>query len=364
MQHISFWQTWILAGLLMMMTVTVAAQESELTLDELFATPKMTGTTPSRPAWAPDSEHFAFSWSEPGDPGRGLWVSTSNGKDVRLSSDSASASVRDIVWADANTIVSLRENKLWQTSLNPRLPLMPAGAGAHNLSMSPAGNQAAYLRDGDLWLADLTAKKSRQLTEIGIASISGIPRGRYSRPDREIGPGIWSGPTYKWSPDGKTIAFHAVDRREMRKVPFPDYLAAETNPNEVRRAYPGDPNEIRRVGLLDVKSGKITYLDLPDPHANQVVDFNWSPGGALLIDIARDMAGRSGEPHVHLVWLCLASRWKAGRFPERYGRSLRPLYNRPFGARRSATASDGPVLRCVVRFGCCWWCNVLPGQRR
>ncbi|MTB53406.1 prolyl oligopeptidase family serine peptidase [Lewinella sp. W8] len=292
MQQISFWQTWVVAGILMALSATVTAQEGDLTLDDLFATPKLTGTSPSRPAWAPNGEHFAFSWSEPGKPGRGLWVSTSNGKEVRLLSDPASGAVRDMAWTNANTIVSLRGNHLWQTSLNrgDDLQFMPVEGGAHNLSVSPTGNQVAYIRDGDLWLANLTSKQNRQLTEIGIASLSSLRKGRYSRPEREIGPGIWSGPTYKWSPDGKTIAFHAVDRREMRKVPFPDYLADETNPNEVRRGYPGDPNEIRRVGLLDVASGAVTFLDLPDPQSNQVIDFNWSPDGALLVDTASDTA--------------------------------------------------------------------------
>ena len=116
MQQISIWQTWIVASLLMAMPTAVTAQEAELTLDDLFATPKLTGTTPSRPVWAPNSEHFAFSWSEPGNPGRGLWVSTSDGKQVRLISDTASAPVREIVWTDVNTIVSLRaDNMLWQT---------------------------------------------------------------------------------------------------------------------------------------------------------------------------------------------------------------------------------------------------------
>ncbi|HAA17510.1 MAG TPA: S9 family peptidase, partial [Cytophagales bacterium] len=81
MQRISFWQAWAVAGLLMAMPATVTAQEGALTLDDIFATPKLTGTTPSRPVWAPDSEHFAFSWSEPGNPGRGLWVFTSDGKE-------------------------------------------------------------------------------------------------------------------------------------------------------------------------------------------------------------------------------------------------------------------------------------------
>jgi len=311
MKQFFYWQTWVVAVFLMAIPTIVTAQESDLTLDDLFATPKLTGTTPSRPAWAPNSEHFAFSWSAPGNPGRGLWVSTSDGKNVRLSSDTESESVRDIIWVDANTIVSLRGNNLWQTSLRQGqdVQLMPVEAGAGNLSISPGGNQAAYIVNGDLWLADFSSKQNRQLTEIGIPSLSSLRKGRYSRPEREIGPGIWSGPTYKWSPDGKTIAFHVVDRREMRKVSFPDYLAAETNPNEVRRGYPGDPNEIRRVGLLDVESGTITYLDLPDPHANQIIDFNWSPNGALLIDIASDTAVERklfvvapGESQLREIW--------------------------------------------------------------
>ncbi|MEM6298442.1 MAG: DPP IV N-terminal domain-containing protein [Bacteroidota bacterium] len=292
MQQLSFWQTWVAVGLLTVMTATATAQKGELTLDDLFATPKLTGTTPSQPMWAPDSKHFAFSWSESGNPKRGLWVSTNDGKEVRLSSDTTSASVRDIVWSDANTIISLRGSHLWKTSLSQGddTQFMSVEAGAHKLSISPSGNQAAYIQDGDLWLADFSSKQNRQLTEVGIASLSSLQKGRYSRPEREIGPGIWSGPTYKWSPDGKTIAIHVVDRREMRKVPFPNYLATETKPNEARRSYPGDPNEIRRVGLLDVESGKITYLDLPDPSSNQIIDFNWSPSGALLVDVASDTA--------------------------------------------------------------------------
>ena len=312
MKNRSFWPIGVVIGLLIAIPAIVSAQQSELTLDDLFASPKLTGTTPSRPVWAPNSEHFAFSWSAPENPGRGLWLSTNDGKEVRLLSDKAAGAVSDIIWTDANTLMSLRGNHLWQTRLKQEeeSQFMPVEKGAHNLSIAPNGKQAAYLKEGDLWLADFATKENRRLTEIGIPSLSNLPKGRYSRPEREIGPGIWSGPTYKWSPDGKTIAFHVVDRREMRKVPFPNYLAEETDPNEVRRSYPGDPNEIRKVGLLDVASGKITYLDLPNPHANQVIDFNWSPSGALLIDAASDTAVERklyvvapGESQLHEIWL-------------------------------------------------------------
>jgi hypothetical protein len=82
------------------------------TSTSITATPKLTGTSPSSPSWAPDSQYLAFSWSEPGNSGRGLWVSTNDGKEVRLVSNIASASVRDIVWVDANTVISLRGNNL------------------------------------------------------------------------------------------------------------------------------------------------------------------------------------------------------------------------------------------------------------
>ena len=292
MIHHSFWKIRAITGLLLVITTMVTAQDNTLTLDAIFATPKLTGTTPSAPTWSPNSKHFAFSWSEPGTSVRGLWVANSDGKDLRLISDTTSAAVRDMVWANANTIISLRGNHLWQTSLSQGedRQWMAVTAGAHNLSLSPKGNQLAYISNGDLWVADIKTKQNRQLTKIGIGSLSSLGKGRYSRPEREIGPGIWSGPTYKWSPDGTTIVVHTVDRREMPKVPFPNYLATETNPNEVRRSYPGDPNEIRRVGLLDVDNGNLEYLDLPDPSANQIIDFNWSPSGALLIDVASDNA--------------------------------------------------------------------------
>jgi len=311
MKQISFWPIWGMIGILIAMPLTLRAQEAELTLDDIFASPRLTGTTPSRPVWAPNSEYFAFSWNEPGKQGRGLWLATNDGSEVRLLSNAASPSVRDMLWTDENTILSLRGSNLWQTSLSQGedRQFMSIEAGARNLSISPSSMQAAYIKNGDLWLADFSSKQNRQLTKIGIASLSSLRKGRYSRAEREIGPGIWSGPTYKWSPDGKTIAFHLVDRREMRKVPFPDYLSDETDPNEVRRSYPGDPNEIRRVGLLDLESGNIIYLDLPDPHAHQVIDFNWSPDGSLLIDTASDTAVERklfivapGESQLREIW--------------------------------------------------------------
>ncbi len=266
-----------------------------LGLDRLFATPSLFGVSPSRPVWSPDSRYFAFTWNDKGMPRRGLWVAAQDGDGLRQLDGGAdgSASVRSPVWLpDGRTLLSLRGSELWSTSLQSGedSPLGNVGQGASELSVSPDGTRAAYLKDGDVWLFDLDDKSTSAATEVGIPRLSSLAVGRYNRAEREIGPGIWGGPTYAWSPDGRYIAVHYVDRRTMQKVPFPDYLASETDPNEVRRGYPGDANESRSVGLLDLADGSLRLLEMDDPTGNQVVDFAWSPDGVLLLDVASDTA--------------------------------------------------------------------------
>jgi dipeptidyl-peptidase-4 len=270
-----------------------AAELPPLSLDQLFSTPKLTGVEPSSPVWSPDSRHFAFTWNSEGMPQPRLWVASQDGDNLRRldAQPTAAESVSDFAWLpDGKTIISLRGSGLWSTTLDREQHTLLAtiGDGASNLSVSPDGSKAAYLKDGDLWLVNLVDRSVMAATDLGIPALSSLPIGRYSRPEREIGPGIWGGPTYAWSPDGQYIAVHYVDRREMRKVPFPNYLGAETEPNEVRRGYPGDANELRTVGLLRVADRDLRLLALSNPTENQVIDFTWSSDGVLLLDLASD----------------------------------------------------------------------------
>ena len=270
-------------------------QESKLTLDRILARPSITGTAPSSPAWSPDSRYLAFLWNDSAMPRREIWIVNADGSGLRrLTQKTEGASgIGQFAWTpNGKTLVYIRSGEVWQIDVagGDGMRLTATSGGKSNLAISPDGQYASFLQHGDLWLLKLKGNLLTKATNVGVPSISKVPLGRYNRPDVEIGPYIWGGPTYRWAPDSQTIAVHYVDRRKMRIVPFPYYLGKETTVNNLRRGYPGDPNEHRTVGFYDIKTGKLKLLDLPDPTGNRVVDFSWSKNGMLLVDQESDTA--------------------------------------------------------------------------
>jgi dipeptidyl-peptidase-4 len=285
----------VLALALLLPPATAATQESGLTIDRILAQPSIAGTSPSSPVWSPDSSRLAFLWNDSALPRREIWIVQGDGTGLRqVTRDTEGANgVNQLVWATGgDTLLYIRAGDLWRVDAKGGngVRLTATAGSKSNLAVSPNGRYASFLQEGDLWLLDLESNVLTRATRVGVLSISSVPLGTYNRPDVEIGPYVWGGPVYRWSPDSRTIAVHYVDRRKMRIVPFPWYLGDETMINNLRRGYPGDPNEHRCVGLFDVESGKLNLLDLPDPANNRVVDFSWSPGGTLLVDRESDTA--------------------------------------------------------------------------
>lgn len=265
-----------------------------LTVDEVVDSRAITGVSPGAPQWAPDGEHFAFIWREEPTAQGEVWLADRDGGRRRqlTGEEDLTSGVRQFMWdPGGDSLLFVRGDVLWRTDLEARATPVCSGLGrASRLDLSPNGELVAFLRDGDLWVCELVSGSVRRLTSVSVPTVSSLTAGRYARRDVEIGPYIWGGPTHAWAPDSSTIAVHHVDRRHLPTESFPDFLAAGTEPNPVRRGYPGDPNEARRVGLVTVATGELQFLDLPEPTENRIVDFSWSSGGRLLIDRDSDTA--------------------------------------------------------------------------
>jgi dipeptidyl-peptidase-4 len=308
-----------------------------LSIDQVASLPSLIGTAPASPVWSPDGARVAFLWNDAGWPLRQVWVVDRDGSGLRQVSDvprvepagprtttaalAAAAAARaqpgvtELLWAGTDTIAYVHRGGLYRQSLQPPHPAPVAVAeGVSDVALSPDGTRIAFLRDGDLWLlpADATpSSAATRLTALGVAGIGRVPLGTYNRADREVGTGVWGAdwPPYAWSPDARRIAFHAVDRRHIRRVPFPSYLGDETVVSELRRGYPGDENERRTLHVIDVGTRTILDLGLPEPGRRAVSDFSWSPSGRLLVDHVSDTGAERwlyvvapGAPRLRQIW--------------------------------------------------------------
>jgi len=306
-------------GLVLTGTSHAGAQAaSPLTVERVAALPSLIGTPPASPAWSPDSRRLAFRWNDAGWPFRDIWIVEADGSGLRRLTDvqrthpapeppagtttdalaaqaaaRARGGVSEMVWLpDGRGLLFTSRGQLYRVALESGPPVaLPPGDGVSDLSVSPDGTRLAFLRDGDLWLWPLDARAPpSRLTSIGVAGIGRVPLGTYNRADVEFGTGVWGADwmPYAWAPDGRTIAFHHVDRRHIRRVPFPSHLGSETVVSELRRGYPGDENERRSLSLLDVASKAVRAIPLDAPGFRGISDYQWSRDGRLMVDQVSD----------------------------------------------------------------------------
>ena len=286
----------LLTTVLLPAALTAQPAPSPLTLDRITIGPSLVGVSPSSPQWSPDSRTLAFTWAPPGSAARSLWLVAHDGTTPRrlLAADNTEP-VGSYLWTPrGDAIVFQQRGDLWRVGVaDGAVARLTTDAGERTeLRVSPDGRMLSWLRDGDLYVMPLTGGAAERLTTLAVPSIGTIALGTYFGRDVEVGRGTWAGdaPSYAWAPDGRTIALHVVDRRGVPTLSMPYYLGDSVAMNTVRRGAPGQPNEVRRLALLDVTSRALRYLPLGDSSSTRIVDYAWSASGALLIDRESDDA--------------------------------------------------------------------------
>jgi len=268
---------------------------SPLTLERITTGPSLVGVTPAAPRWSPDGAQLAFLWNTPDRSGRTLYLVARDGTTPRrLLRDSSVSGVGTFLWSGRDSLVFVRAGQLWRASARDggAVRLSDASGEWSDLTRSPDGRWLSFLREGDLWVLPSAGGTPRRLTTVARPPVGVVGLGTYHGRDVEIGTGTWGsdGPSHTWSPDGRTIAVQYVDRRGVPTFSMPDYLADTARMNVVRRGAPGQVNEVRQVGFVDVATGALTFVPLADSSSTRVVNIAWSARGVLLIDRETDDA--------------------------------------------------------------------------
>src|SRR5262249_12127618 len=121
--------------------------------------------------------------------------------------------------------------------------------------LSPDGTMIGFERDGDLYVADVATRQERRLTSDAAELVF---NGHFDWVyEEEFG----LAQAWNWSPDSRHIAFWQTDESSGPVVQPPDYDGRHPEGERLRIPQPGDTNPRVRIGVVNVHSGKQTWLD-------------------------------------------------------------------------------------------------------
>jgi dipeptidyl-peptidase-4 len=122
--------------------------------------------------------------------------------------------------------------------------------------LSPDGRKVGFVRDNNLYVTDLATGAETALTADGSENvINGTSDWVY---EEELN----LRDAFRWSPDGRRIAFWRLDQTAIR----PFYLVNQDSlyPTLVPVRYPktGTPNSTVKIGVTEIATGRTSWVDL------------------------------------------------------------------------------------------------------
>lgn len=137
---------------------------------------------------------------------------------------------------------------------------------------SPDGSKVAYVVDNNIYVETLANQNIRQLThDAGNGIINGLFDWVYEE-EFSIRDG------FRWSPDGKSIAYWQLDTRGSK-----DFIMINNTdalyPTLTKFPYPkvGEENALAKIGMVNLKSAKTVWAKLPNNSREMYIPrMNWS----------------------------------------------------------------------------------------
>ncbi|GAC1668027.1 MAG: S9 family peptidase [Steroidobacteraceae bacterium] len=151
-----------------------------------------------------------------------------------------------------------------------------SGGFASDATISPAGRYVSFVRDQNLHVFDLAKNQPKALTADGGGPIKNGMAEFVAQEEMDRHTGYW------WAPDDRHVAFARVDETPVKLVER--FEIAADNVATFAQRYPvaGSPNVLVRLGVSDVQSGGVTWIDLGGDSDTYLARVDWLPDGRTL----------------------------------------------------------------------------------
>lgn len=159
------------------------------------------------------------------------------------------------------------------------LQLIDGIEGAIDPQLSRDGTKVAYVRDGELFVADVPGGSPRQLTPGAEDALTNGLADFIHQEELDQPHGFW------WSPDGSRLAYIQADARHIPNYPIVHQGKAGVDIEHHRYPFAGEPNALLKLGVVSVHGGDTTWMDLGGDTDIYVPRVRWRPDGVLTAEI-------------------------------------------------------------------------------
>ena len=293
----------------------VAADRTELTLEDLFASSAFRGASFQGGRWAEEGPIIRYIKSVPdGEATHLVSYNLETGEEIRLIDGTnlyaegvdrliqiedyaySPDESRVLIYTDSERVWRLNTKGyyyLYDLNTEELTPISPRDRGYQMFAkFSPDGERVAFVRKRDLFMVDLSSMEETRLTSSGAEGsiINGTADWVY---EEEFG--LRDG--WAWSPDGQHIAFFQLDETDVQEFAMADLRGQYPEMERFRYPKAGEENSEIHVGVIDVDTKERAFFDTG----------TWQAGGDSLEYIPQ-MGWTPAVDGAYRVWMFRMNR--------------------------------------------------------